>query len=171
MVRWRLFSSPRAAITPSADCPIAVASLNLVSCRRTLAYDMSTAAITPPSKFDTWHSALPQKPHGGAGQDDGSEPSRTMTTRCPPWTVIENADSRAASAPWLLSRQRRGARAYSRTFCRPVERPRDVCVRAVNSRTTVPAALRVDPEPRRRRPRCRQENDSEIGTLPGRSRP
>jgi hypothetical protein len=106
MARWRSSLSPRAATTPSADCPIAVASLHLVSCRRTLAYDMPTAAIAPPSKFDTWHFAWPQKPQGGAGQDDGSEPRRTMTTRRvpPPWTVIEHAES------WDEKAQTQGAR-------------------------------------------------------------
>jgi hypothetical protein len=79
MAPWRSRSSPRAATTPSADCPIAVTSLNLVSCRRTLASDMpdraAAATITQPRppKFDTWHSASPQKPQGGAGQDDASE--------------------------------------------------------------------------------------------------
>jgi len=79
MAPWRSRSSPRAATTPSADCPIAVTSLNLVSCRRTLASDMpdraAEATITQPRapKFVTWHSASPQKPQGGAGQDDASE--------------------------------------------------------------------------------------------------
>jgi hypothetical protein len=57
MAPWRSSSSPRAAVTPSADCPIAVTSLNLVSYRRTLAYDILAAAIAQPPKFDTWHSA------------------------------------------------------------------------------------------------------------------
>jgi hypothetical protein len=78
MAPWRSSSSPRAATTPSTDCPIAVTSLNLVSCRRTLASDMPDRAITQPPKFDTWHSAWRQKPQGGAGPDDASE---TMTPR------------------------------------------------------------------------------------------
>jgi hypothetical protein len=79
MAPWRSRSSPRAATTPSADCPIAVTSLNLVSCRRTLASDMpdraAAATIKQPRapKFDTWHSASPQKPQGEAGQDDATK--------------------------------------------------------------------------------------------------
>jgi hypothetical protein len=38
---------------------------------------MPATAITQPPKFDTWHSAWPQKPQGGAGQDDASEPDTT----------------------------------------------------------------------------------------------
>jgi hypothetical protein len=93
MALWRSSSSPRGATTPSAGCPIAVTSLNLVSCRRTIASDMpdrAAAAIAQPPKFDIWHSAWPQKPQGGAGQDDASD-NETMTPRRfpPPWIVIE----------------------------------------------------------------------------------
>jgi hypothetical protein len=53
---------------------IAVTSLNLVFCRRTPASDIPAPAVTRPPKFDTWHSAWPQKPQGGAGQGDANGP-------------------------------------------------------------------------------------------------
>ena len=66
----------------------------------------AAAAITQPPKFDIWHSAWPQKPQGGAGQDDASE---TMTPRrfpaprlsgasWPDYRIASTTSNRARSA-------------------------------------------------------------------------
>jgi len=181
MAPWRSSSSPRAAVTPSADCPIAVTSLNLVSYRRTLAYDIPAAipaaAIAQPPKFDTWHSAWLQKPQDGAGQDDADDLGRgskfgdwQTTGNSAQQEMLESATSPPKEPPPLRDSAAAEpasqstaviSRAALESATSPPQEPPPLTIRSPQIRPRNPP--RSPPRPRRQAPRYRRTSRCHYG--------